>query len=313
MCIRDRLKSYTYRVRKSDKTSQTIFSDSFSGGFNTQLWTADAGQSWRVADPLAIMSNNAMLSDTSNGTAKLTATPGKLEFYSKSKGNAGTIYEAISLNDLGPTQGDFDLQLDYAITKPINSSTQNTNNYVILRYDTFAPAGYQYKITLYRTRIKDSDNLMKDAYVAQYTEVVPNTTFKYIFPTSDLSGKLRIARTTGSDGKATVSLYTSSGGAWDLRNEIPLKSARTVPSWLSVQQQLSANELANTDMTVEISNITLSAPANSNPYSNEAQVVTKDANGNVIANTTPAFVSGDGDCTCTVVGGVTVCTPGKAP
>jgi len=307
------LKSYTYRVRKSDKTSQTIFSDSFSGGFNTQLWTADAGQSWRVADPLAIMSNNAMLSDTSNGTAKLTATPGKLEFYSKSKGNAGTIYEAISLNDLGPTQGDFDLQLDYAITKPINSSTQNTNNYVILRYDTFAPAGYQYKITLYRTRIKDSDNLMKDAYVAQYTEVVPNTTFKYIFPTSDLSGKLRIARTTGSDGKATVSLYTSSGGAWDLRNEIPLKSARTVPSWLSVQQQLSANELANTDMTVEISNITLSAPANSNPYSNEAQVVTKDANGNVIANTTPAFVSGDGDCTCTVVGGVTVCTPGKAP
>jgi hypothetical protein len=311
------LKQYTYRVRKSDKTQQTVFSDSFPTGINTQLWMPEVGQSWRVVDASAIMNNNVLLSTTSNGTAKLSSTPGKLEFYSKSNVNAnGTVYEAISLNDLTPTQGDFDVQLDYAITKVINSSTQNSNNYVLLRYDTFAPAGYQYKITLYRARIKDTDNVMKDAYVAQYTEVTPNVTYKYIFPTSDLSGKLRIARTTGSDGKAKVSLYTSSGGAWDLRKEIVMNSSLFVPTWLSVMQQLAGNEVANTDMKAEVSNIKLSVPANINPYSNEAQVVTTSdgtPTGTWISNTTPGFTPGVDDkatCFCTEQSnGKITCTP----
>ncbi|OHB33202.1 MAG: hypothetical protein A2X79_00145 [Desulfuromonadaceae bacterium GWB2_53_15] len=163
----------------------------------------------------------------------------------------------------------------------------------------------------------------KDYYFLGINEAQNNVVEQQYFLTSDTSGRFRIAKSGNS-----IKFYTSSsGGEWNLMRQLDLPGSAT-PTLLGLYQLGSLSEPAGTSMKAQFDNFQLTplsshgvlGAGNTNPYSNEAQAVTtNDGNkyesgtNTILLNTTPAFLPGDGDCTCTTVGGTTVCTPGRVP
>lgn len=148
------LKPYIYRVKKTGGTALTLFQDDFNTGLNPALWSFDIGHSWRVPDTAALFSNGVILSSNTNGTSRLSALAGNVEFNSIASGvGAGYNYEFMSLANLAPLMGDFDVQLDYSLPDGVISSTSNnTNYYTILRLGFSSPSGSNYTITLARQK-----------------------------------------------------------------------------------------------------------------------------------------------------------------
>lgn len=230
-------------------------------------------------------------------------------------GNASSAGTSTVLNDTLPgwtanQWAGFALKMNSGTnagqTRPISSNTTNSIT-VTPAFSSAIASGDAYQII-------DTIRPALESYRVALTEPTGITDYVFV-PASDMLGQLRMVKTSNNDNSSSITTYISPGGdAWVPVKKYDLPGVVT-PTLLAIYQLGNQAEAAGTSIKASIDNVRIATPGsiNQNPYSNEAQVVTKDSSGNVISNTTPAYVTGDGDCTCKVVNGETVCTPGKVP
>jgi hypothetical protein len=166
-------------------------------------------------------------------------------------------------------------------------------------------------------QIIDSAHQAQETYRISVTDPAGVTDFYYV-PTTDIAGTIRVVKSSNNDGTGSMTFYNASGVV--LRKlDLP---APVIMNLVAIYQLGSKSENPGTTIKSTMDNFRIVSPlaVNTNPYSNEATVTYTYPNDypvvplrNTTINTTPAFLTGDGDCTCTVVNGATVCTPGKAP
>ena len=177
-------------------------------------------------------------------------------------------------------------------TRPITANTTSSIT-VSPAFSTAIASGDSYQII-------DTSHPALESYRLASTEPTGISDFTFV-ATADISGQLRMVKTTNTDNTGSITFYTSpGGGAWIPVKKYDLPGVVT-PTLLAIYHLANQAEIPGTSIKAAVDNVKITTPGavNQNPYSNEAQAVTTSdgtPTGTWISNTTPAFTAEDGIC-----------------